>query len=159
MSYPKKTIYLAGPITNLTHDAARYGWRTEFVKHMEPYEHIYCRSPMRGKDMLKDFGVLSSGAGYPDNAMTTPEGITARDRNDVRTSDAMIACFLESKGLSGGTFIEYGWADAYRVPVLGVGPADDPNLKHLMAQAILGWRVETLEEAAIIMGHLLTPGI
>lgn len=162
MSFPKKTIYLAGPITGLTHDEARYGWRQEFKDIMERlgFDHIHCRSPMRGKSILKNFGVLTSGKGYPENAMTSASGITMRDRNDVRTSDAMVACFLESGNrLSGGTFIEYGWADAYRVPIIGIGAKDDPNLQHLMAQSLVGYRVDTLEEGAFIVGTLLSPGI
>lgn len=158
MTYPKKTIYLAGPITGLTHDEARYGWREEFDTLMP--EHIYCNSPMRGKEMLKDFGVLTSGKGYPDNPLTSSSGILTRDFNDVRTADAMIACFVESGGrLSGGTFMEYGFAHALRIPIIGIGSEDDPNLHHLMAQSVLGYRVETLEEAAKIITLLLTPGL
>jgi nucleoside 2-deoxyribosyltransferase len=158
MIYPTKMIYLAGPITGLTHDEARYGWRREFAGLLP--EHIHCNSPMRGKDMLKDFGVLTAGDDYPDNAMTTSQGITCRDFNDVRTCDAMIACFLESNGtLSGGTFMEYGFAHALQIPIIGIGPADDQNLHHLMAQRVLGWRVDDLVEAATIVTLLLTPGL
>lgn len=158
MTFPNKMVYLAGPITGLTHDEARLGWRTEFASLMP--EHIFCNSPMRGKDMLKNFGILTSGNDYPDNAMTTSEGITSRDFNDVRTCDAMIACFLESKGdISGGTFMEYGFAHALQKPIIGVGPADEPNLHHLMAKRVLGWRVDGLEEAAHIVSLLLTPGL
>lgn len=159
MTYPKHTVYLAGTITGLTHNEARFGWRREFAILMEPYEHIFCSSPMRGKEMLKDFGVLTSGAGYPDDAMTTPAGIVTRDRNDVKLCSVMVACFLESKGISGGTFIEFGWADRYDKPIVVVGPVDDPNVKHLMTQHLAGYRVDTLEEAALIVGHLLTPGL
>ncbi len=158
MTFPKKTVYLAGTITGLTHDQARYGWRYEFAKLMP--EHIFCNSPMRGKEMLKDFGILTSGEDYPDNAMTTSAGITCRDFNDVRTCDMMIACFTESGGrLSGGTFMEYGFAHALQIPIIGIGASNDPNLQHLMAQRVLGWRVDGLEEAANIVSLLLTPGI
>ena len=154
----QKMVYLAGPITGLTHDEARLGWRTQF-KELMP-DHIHCNSPMRGKDMLKDFGILTSGENYPDHAMCTSPGITSRDFNDVRTCDAMIACFLESKGdISGGTFMEYGFAHALQIPIIGVGPADEPNLQHLMAQRVMGWRVDDLEEAAHIVNLLLSPGV
>lgn len=155
---PKKMIYLAGPITGLTHDEARYGWRAAFKLLMA--EHIHCNSPMRGKDMLKNFGVLTSGEGYPRDAMTSPKGINSRDFNDVKTCDAMVACFLESGGrLSGGTMIEYGYAHAFQKPVICIGPEDDPNVQHLMAQDIQGWRVDGLDEAATIVNLLLTPGL
>ncbi len=158
MMYPRKTIYLAGPITGLTHDEARYGWREEFYQLMP--EHIFCNSPMRGKEFLKDFGILTDGSDYPDNAMSTPPGITTRDYNDVKNADAMIACFLESGGrLSGGTFMEYGFAYAHQIPIIGIGDPEDPNIRHLMAQHVSGYQVETLEEAAIIVTKLLTPGI
>ncbi len=160
MSFPKHTVYLAGTITGLTHDEARYGWRKEFDDLMEPYDHIFCSSPMRGKEMLTTFGILTSGKGYPNHAMTTPEGIVARDRNDVKLCSVMVACFLESGGkLSGGTFIEFGWADRYDKPIVVVGSEDDPNVSHLMSQRLAGYRVDTLEEAALIVGHLLTPGL
>ncbi len=159
MTYPKHTVYLAGTITGLTHDEARFGWRKEFAELMEGYDHIFCSSPMRGKEMLENFGVLTSGAGYPDHAMTTPAGIVTRDRNDVKLCSVMVACFLESKGLSGGTFIEFGWADLYDKPTVIIGPKHNPNISHLMSQHLAGYTVDTLEEAALIVGHLLTPGL
>ncbi len=156
--YPLKTVYLAGPIAGLTYDTARFGWREAFDKLMP--DHIFCNSPMRGKEMLENVGVLTSNGGYPKNVLTSSRGITTRDFNDVRTSDCMIACFLESGGnLSGGTFMEYGFAHALQLPIIGIGLHDDPNLHHLMAQRVLGWRVDTLEEAALVVSLLLTPGI
>ncbi len=158
MPFPQKTIYLAGPITGLTHDEARYGWRETF-NAMLP-SHIHAASPMRGKEFLKDIGVLTSGESYPDNALCSPAGITTRDYNDVRTADAMIACFLESGGnLSWGTAAEFGYAWANRVPIIVIGSLDDPNVKHFMAEHMAGYRVDTLEEAAHIVSLLLTPGI
>lgn len=156
--FPKRTVYLAGTITGLTHDEARYNWRQDFDSLMP--EHIYCSSPMRGKEFLKDWGVLDSDQDVYTHPMATSSGITTRDYNDVRTADAVIACFLDSGGkLSGGTFMEYGFAYALQIPIIGIGPEDDPNLRHLMAQHVLGYRLNTLEEAAAIVSLLLTPGI
>jgi nucleoside 2-deoxyribosyltransferase len=163
LSFPKKTVYLAGPITGLTHDEARFGWRREFAKQLQAmgHDHIYCSSPMRGKDFLRDHGKLGSDQDlYSDNPMATSAGIMTRDFNDVKTGDAMVACFLESNGiLSGGTFMEYGIAHTLQKPIIGIGPKDDVNLSHLMAARVIGYRVDTLEEGAIIVGHLLTPAI
>lgn len=163
MMYPKKTIYLAGPITGLTHDEARYGWRAQLRDQLGimGYDHIFCNSPMRGKEFLSGSGPLGSDQDmYSDNPMSTSAGITTRDFNDVKTCDVMVACFLESGGkLSGGTFMEYGFAHALQKPIIGIGDKDDVNLSHLMAARVIGYRVDTLEEAAIIIGHLLTPSI
>jgi len=111
--YPKRTIYLAGTITGLTHDEARYGWRQEFKELMDSMgaDHISLNSPMRGKEFLEDVGVLSNdGSGYPDHAMSTPAGVTTRDYNDVRMCDALVACYLESGNRpSLGTAAEFGY--------------------------------------------------
>jgi nucleoside 2-deoxyribosyltransferase len=159
MIYPIKTIYLAGPITGLTHDEARWGWRKEFASLMP--EHIHCASPMRGKGFLQDVGVLSnSGEGYPEHAMSTPSGVTTRDYNDVKNSNAMVACYLESENRpSLGTAAEFGYCWALQIPIIAVGPPDEVNIRHLMLSRMAGYRVDTLEEAAILATHLLTPGL
>lgn len=162
MIYPKRMIYLAGTITGLTHDEARYGWRQDFAEFLETMDadHISCNSPMRGKEFLKDHGVLSSGHDYPDHAMATAEGITTRDYNDVRECSLMVACFLESGNRpSLGTAAEYGFCWALHKPIITVGPEDEVNVRHLMLKRMSGYRVDTLEEAAMIAYHLLTPGL
>jgi len=172
-AYPKRSVYLAGPITGLTHDESRYGWREEFATLIEKFgwDHIHCFSPMRGKGFLKDFGPLTSGEDYPiEFEMATQDGITTRDFNDVRFCDVVLGCFLESQNrLSGGTFMEYGAARILQKPIVTVGHltrdehgkiiTEDPNIKHLMALSVSGYHLNNLEDAAIIIGHLLTPGI
>ena len=174
MTFPNKTVYLAGPITGLTYKDARFGWREEFADMMTKmgFDHIHCRSPMRGKDFLKEITeVLSCAAEqYPDNPMGTEAGITTRDFNDVKTSDAMVACFLESNNVpSLGTASEYGYAHTLQTPIITVGNftkdehgkiiTSDPNIKHVMLARMSGFLVPTLEEAALILGYLLTPGV
>ena len=163
MTYPNRSIYLAGPISGLTHDEARYGWRQEFKDMLERMDafHIHCNSPMRGKEFLEASGVLSNdGAGYPDHAMSTPAGVTTRDYNDVRNCDVMVACYLESlRRPSLGTAAEFGYCWALHKPVITIGPADEVNVRHLMLSRMSGYRVDTLEEGAMLAFHLLTPGI
>lgn len=156
--YPPKQVYLAGPMTGLSYEKARFGWRREFSNLLP--SHIFCTSPLRGKEFLAEIKGELHGGDYPENALSTDAGILARDTNDVVTSDAMVACFLESGGkLSGGTFIEYGLAHLARKTVIAIGHPDDPNISHAMARRIAAYRVDTLEEGADILIHLLTPGI
>jgi nucleoside 2-deoxyribosyltransferase len=163
MIYPTKIVYLAGTITGLDYIEARYGWREKFGQLLLDHglTHVLPNSPMRGKEFLVDIGALSgTGEGYPENAMATDAGITTRDLNDVRNCDLMVACFLESGGrLSGGTMIEYGFAAAFGKPIVAVGPPDDPNIAHVMARRMAGYRVGSLEEAIPLVAHLLTPGV
>lgn len=163
MTFPKKQIYLAGPISGLTHDEARYGWRKDFVDMLEAagLDHIHCFSPMRGKEFLAQAGVLTStGVNSPAHAMATDAGITTRDLNDVKNCDAMVACFLESEGRpSLGTAIEYGFAAAFQKPIVAIGHLGDPNISHLMMQRLAGYHLLNLEDSIPLVAHLLTPGI
>ncbi len=180
MLHPKKTVYLAGPITGLSYGDARHGWRKEFASMLD--EHIIPLSPMRGKDFLMGEKNLKGDPNmYPSNALAKPSGILARDRNDVRNCDVMVACFLGAKDHpSLGTAVEFGWADAYRKPVVMVIEEDTtipyvnkdgitmheinsleiPNIHlHAFLTEIAGYRVNDLEEAAQIVRCLLTPGV
>ncbi len=160
MSYPKKTIYLAGPITGLTHDEARYGWRKKFKDLIYSSDHIHCVSPMRGKEFLKDFGKLTAGKGYPDNPIASASGIVHRDLFDIRGCNIMVACFLESENKASiGTAIEYGIAWENQKPVIAVGDPDEINVHHIMMHYMTAYHVDNLEDAAHIARLLLTPGL
>jgi nucleoside 2-deoxyribosyltransferase len=155
MIYPKKVIYLAGPITGLSYGEARHGWREEFAGMMN--EHIFTASPMRGKEELSGVKCLT---GDPDafkgSNIALPKSIVCRDRNDVYTCDVMVACFLGSERVSIGTCIEFGWADAFRKPIVMIAEDDDPH-RHLMVDTMAGYILGSLEDAAVIVNHLLTP--
>ena len=180
VSVPIKTVYLAGPITGLTYGNARHGWRKEFALMLP--SHIIPLSPMRGKDALMGVEKMVGDPDmYPSNALCAPPGIIARDRNDVRNCDVVVACFLGAMDHpSLGTAVEFGWADAYRKPLVMV-VEDDPNLPtvdkdgisslvvnhgkernihlHAFLTEIAGYRTNNLEEAAQIVKCLLTPGV
>lgn len=159
MSNPVRTIYLAGPIAGLTYDEARHGWREDFVGRLP--DHIRCYSPMRGTEALKDIGVLSANPdSYPRDCISSESGIVTRDRNDVISCDAMVACFLEDGGRpSLGTAIEFGWAQAANRPIIMVAPEGNPHRDHVMMRRMAGYIVEDLDEAAHVVTHLLTPGV
>ena len=156
---PMKTVYLAGPITGLTYGAARHWWREEFAAMLP--RHIIPLSPMRGKDFLMGEKDLKGDPDmYPTNPLARPSGIIARDRNDVKTCDVVVACFLGAKDRpSMGTCVEFGWADAYRKPLVMV-VEDEGNIHlHAFLTEIAGYQTNNLEEAAQIVKCLLTPGV
>lgn len=159
MIYPTKTVYLAGPITGLTYEEARDGWRKEFASLMP--EHVLCNSPMRGKEFLAKRGILAADPDtYTDNPMATASGIVTRDFFDVRTSDVMVACFLEANGIASlGTAVEFGMAYVVDTPIVMIADADCMHAKHVFLGEIAGYHVATLEEGARIVAHLLTPAV
>ena len=162
-------VYLAGPITGLSYEGAT-DWREYAKRALAP--EVIGVSPMRGKEYLahlKDIG------GTPDEhymrlqAMSTPKGITNRDRWDCKTCDAILMNVLGATKASVGTMIEAGWANAYGVPVVLVieaegkmlnpatQPSPDPALLpvnphyHSILDQIAAFSVPTLEEAIHIL--------
>lgn len=151
MSLPK--IYLAGPITGCDYETAT-DWRDWFVNELA--DVAACFSPLRGKGYLSQEREISKS--YGEHVMSTAKGITVRDRWDVRTAQLMIANFLNTDRVSVGTCVEFGWADAFGVPVITIIEKDgDNDHNHPILDEITGWRVHTFEEAAHIAQVMLDP--
>lgn len=151
MSRPK--VYLAGPITGQTYEGAT-DWREYARQLLEP--HVQGMSPMRGKDYLKAYGVIggSPEEAYMKQVISSQTGILGRDRNDVRTADAVLMNLKGAEIVSIGTMIEAGWADAYRIPFVIV---DDPKSihNHVMLRGMATYVVETIEDAVYLLRVLL----
>lgn len=155
-------VYLAGPITGLTHDQARYGWREEFVHlfHTSYIGRPEFFSPMRAKDALIDRGIIeSTGNSYGDDPINSEAGIVTRDGNDVRRADVVVACFLEASGRpSLGTAWEMGMCHELHKPVVIIAGPDDPHRKHIILRR-MGYIVDSLEAGARVVNYLLFPSL
>jgi nucleoside 2-deoxyribosyltransferase len=155
----RPSVYLAGPITGLTYDEGQ-DWR-EYAKAWLDAEGIDGYSPLRAKTHLRAIGVLDS-AGKPDsaylgmNALSEPQGITARDRFDCTGRDLVLVNFLGAKTASIGTCIELGWADASRTPIV-IAMEEDNLHRHAMVNMVAGFIVPSLEEALLITRAVLLP--
>lgn len=162
MSFQKRSLYLAGPITGLSYGEARHGWRKEFARLIgQTAPHIECFSPMRQKEFLSEAQCMECKEADLDKygeAIAKPHGILTRDRNDVRERDALVACFLGAERVSIGTVWEIGYASCLLKPIVVV--MEPGNIHdHTFVTASAGYVVETLEEAALIAGSILTPGV
>lgn len=122
MSFSKKKIYLAGPITGWSYNNARHGWRKSFADMLaDRAPHLECYSPMREKEFLEKDQCIGGEADYQSlHGFGTPQGILTRDYNDVFTCDAMVACFLGATAPSIGTCVEFGFAKSHNKPVIMV---------------------------------------
>ena len=153
MSLPK--AYLAGPISGRTYAGAT-DWREEMRWRLAP--EIVGVSPMRGKDYLAsmDGGIGGSpDEAYMRNAISSQRGIIGRDRNDVRTADAVLMNLLGADRVSIGTMIEAGWADAWRIPVVLVIEPEGNIHHHVMLDGLVTYRVPSLDEAETLVRVLL----
>lgn len=151
----KFRVYLAGPITGLSYEEARNGWRAEFPKLLP--DTIHCYSPMRGKDFLKDMDNLGCDEEmYREiHPMVTQKGITTRDRYDVQNADAVVMNLIGADRVSIGSMIEIGWADSVRVPIILIMDKDNVH-DHMMVLECAGYVVETIEEAAHLVKWLFS---
>lgn len=150
-------VYLCGPISGLNVAAAQ-DWRdkAEFaLQHREiSYSpgrwrkrdtFIQVLSPMRFKSKLPA-GPLPP-EGFTDlGPLYTNRGIFGRDRNDVRTSDVVLANFVGSERVSIGSMIELGWADAWNIPVV-TALGDDKFHDHVFVKQVTTALCKDLDEA------------
>jgi nucleoside 2-deoxyribosyltransferase len=145
-------VYLAGPITGLSFEGC-VEWREWFIDQLP--KEIVGLSPMRGKDYLEHEQDLKMD--YAHIVLSSGRGITARDYNDCRRADLIVANMLGAKKVSIGTVMEIAWAKAFNVPVvLVMEPKGNPH-DHAMLTECVGFRTPTLEEALWLTKVILLP--
>lgn len=149
------TVYLAGPITGLSYDAAT-DWRKDFTARLRMH-HIKGLSPMRGKEYLSHVGKFTmDGDKYqPYSVMSSNRGIITRDRFDATRCTVLLVNLLGAEHVSIGTMIEIGWADGKRIPIVGVMEKSGNPHEHGMVLEAFGYRVETLDEALHLIVAML----
>ena len=120
---PAPSVYLAGPIAGLSYGGAT-DWRV-YASALFQSRGIITYSPMRWKLHLSGEKRLGEGYTHP---LSTPQGITARDRFDCQRATGVLFYLPPSNWVdedqqpkgSLGTCIELGWADAARNVMVGV---------------------------------------
>lgn len=157
-----KKVYLAGPIGGCTYAEAQ-DWRNLLSGLLSTKSDgaIQGYSPLRGKGALRDAGTLSTVA-YPFySPLATSKAILARDFNDCRTADLVIANLLPHENgapPSLGTIMEIGFAYALQVPILAIcADAANPVATHAMIESAVGFWAASLDEAADMACSILLP--
>lgn len=145
----KHSVYLAGPIAGLTYDGAQ-DWRNYVAAHLNS-ANVECLTPMRGKQFLKNEGVITSAA-Y-DNVVATSKGVNRRDFFDTTRSTCVFVNLLNAKKVSIGTVMEIAWAYQARVPSIVVMEKGNVH-EHIMIEDACHYVVDSLE-AAINLTKLL----
>ena len=145
-----KTVYLAGPIRGLSYKESM-NWREKAIEELAKY-NIRGISPMRMREELANETSLKE---HYEHAAHSSKRIITRDRMDVFGCKVVLANLLDTKEISIGTMVEYGWADAARKPVVTVIEKEGNPHDHGFIREISGYRVETLEEGLLIARKLL----
>ena len=146
-------VYLAGPIVGLSFDDS-VNWREQFIQGLPP--EIVGLSPLRGKDYLEQERTMQ--ASYAHHELSSARGLTARDFNDVKRSDLVIANLSGTGKVSIGTVMEIAWAKAFQIPVILVMERTGNLHQHPMIQESISFQVDTLEEALWLTKVVLMPG-
>jgi nucleoside 2-deoxyribosyltransferase len=154
-----KTVYLAGPISGCTWGEAT-DWREE-VRNQLLRSGIKAVSPLRAKVYLRECGPIKDH--YTDDDidvdaftnMSTPRGITTRDRFDCLNTNVLFVNLLGAERVSIGTCMEIAWADANRIPSVIVMEPEDNLHDHAMINECTGFRVSTIREGIEIVKAIL----
>lgn len=153
-----KSVYLSGPITGLTFKGAT-DWRKAATEDLAA-AGIEGISPMRAKDYLSalDGPISGHGREYAHmGVLSTPQAVVTRDRFDTQRVDVVLMNLLGAERISIGTMVELGWADAARVPVIGVIEPEGNVHDHMFVSQMIGFRVTTLEDGLNIAKAILAP--
>ena len=146
------TMYLAGPISGLTYEQGQ-DWR-KYVDLSLPqiitYSPLRYIKPFVGNGIIVDDRDISCI--YP---LRSDKGLTARDRFDCTKVDLVFANFLGATECSPGTPIEFGWADANRIPILMVIEPTGNPYDHAMIRDIASWRVSNIDEGIKLCRRIL----
>jgi nucleoside 2-deoxyribosyltransferase len=155
MSY-KGTVYLSGPITGLSYDDARFGWRTTFNNGME--RGITVLSPMRHEGHLAEIkGELDKQ--YPTHYFSGARVIVEKDRLDIERSDVMLVNLLGAQRVSIGTVAEIGIAYTLGKTIVLVMEDEGNVHDHPFVTVPAALRLNNLDDAIDAVNSLLSEGL
>jgi nucleoside 2-deoxyribosyltransferase len=160
-----KTVYLAGPITGLSYGEAT-DWRSQARDYLGR-SGIKAVSPLRAKVYLRDMNNIADS--YTDDEintlaadkaaltnMSTPRGITSRDRFDCLNCSVILANLLgANERVSIGTVMEIAWADSHRIPAVVIMEKEGNPHDHAMVNECTAFRVASLEEGLEVVRAIL----
>ncbi|WFU52334.1 nucleoside 2-deoxyribosyltransferase [Bradyrhizobium pachyrhizi] len=149
-------VYLAGPISGLNYDGAT-DWREQAKDLLSPFG-IKTLSPLRNQEHMRKIGIFTNAAEETarlESPMSTPKGLTIRDRWDAMRCDVLLVNLLGAKTVSIGTVMEIAWADSKGIPIVAaIEPTTNPH-EHAMLMHCIGYRVPTLWDACDVTRQLL----
>ena len=175
MIFMNYSIYLAGPISNITYDES-VNWRNrfvlEFVSHLVEekrfitdtgdIDYLFIKnkynflSPMRDKENLsgllinqKSVEEVSKSDSFT-QAICNSKAIITRDYNDVLNCSCIVANLTGDK-ISIGTVMEIAWAKSLVKPVVAILNENNNIYDHPMINECLGFKVYSIKDAVKVV--------
>jgi len=150
-------VYLSGPITGLTYNEARYGWRKQFSDRM--LNGITVLSPMRHEGHLREIPGPLNDKNLPNHFMTKAKVIVEKDLLDIRRSDIIAVNLLDATDVSRGTLVEIGMAYAMGKTILvAIEDAGNPKDSFFVREPA-GLVVDNLDDLIHATNSLLSEGL
>lgn len=154
------TVYLAGPISGMTYDEARYGWR-KYVSERLLYG-IGVLSPMRHEGYLSEVKTPLTSSNPEELARTNPfardKAIYHKDYADVKKADLVFVNLLGAQRVSIGTCVEIGIAAALNKTIIVVmEPGNIHDHPFVKEPAMMV--VTSLDEGIAAVNALLSEGV
>lgn len=151
----KPSIYLCGPITGLSYEEARNGWRREFASYIDSRIDIY--SPMRQEGHLAEIQTIEHKP-YT-GVLSSAKAIVAKDFLDVQRATLIVANFIGAKDKSTGSTCEIAWAYSFQKPVFVImEPEGNPHDSFFLMEQVQ-FRCDTVRAAAQHANAILLPGV
>lgn len=151
------TVYLAGPIKGLDYSGAT-SWRDRVEEALRVLG-ITAFSPMRGKEFLRQTGVIDSVRHpMPPDPLVQQSGVVTRDMHDVTHCDALLVYLLGADLVSIGTVCEMAWSYMLRKPMVVVMETSGNPHEHLFIREFAAaFRTDDLEDAIRLLRCILLP--
>lgn len=157
MARPVNKVYLSGPITGLTYDQARFGWRNLFQSALV---NGVVLSPMRHEGHLAEMRDKAIEPNtLPEGLFSHPKLIVTKDFLDIDECTIMIVNLLGAVKPSQGTLIEIGYAVAKGKTIITIMEDDDKVHNTPFIPVVSNIIVKNVDQAIAIVNSLLSEGI
>ena len=153
----KPRIYLAGPITGLSYEAATE-WRVAATNALPA---VRCFSPMRAKQAQSSCKKLGWGANAANakDPIFTIRGIITRDFLDCVKADLLLVNFEPcAPEVSVGTVSEISWAWMAHVPTIVIAKEGNIHDQKWIRELVPYW-TDNLDGALRLVRTILFPGV
>ena len=151
-------VYLSGPITGVSYNEARFGWRAKFADYLD--EGIIPLSPMRHEGHLAELSTEAETVLPPGKThiFSHPRMIVSKDMLDIEQCDLMVVNLLGATTVSQGTIWEMGYAKGKGKQLVVIMEANNVHKSPFIRESA-NIVVDNVEDAIMIVNSLLSEGI
>jgi nucleoside 2-deoxyribosyltransferase len=143
----KNRVYVCGPMTGVV--------VSEFVKVRSVISDELRKRGLHPVDPTRAKNYVEADKPLLDSA-DTDKYIVSRDFNDVKNCDAVLADLRIADRVSIGSMVEFGWADALRIPIVTLHTQDRTDVyDHAFIRHMSMYETRYLDDAVQALVDIL----